>query len=142
MNARRGLVRLLIVASGVYWICAVAVAVDSYGSPPDAPPASAFVLLGSDGKTYVVEPNEVGPTCERSRAAIDQLVQEAYRATLVADACAREPETRRQLAAKQGRREVARRLGVAAAVFAAIVAAVAAACWIVAGFRSSKASEQ
>ena len=135
MNLRRGLIRLLTVGAGVYWIVAGVNALNGYRSPADMPGASDFVFRASDHKFYSVT-SPPGATCESGRAFFSAEIQKRYGVSLPADACAHAAKSKAALARRQGRREALGILGSALSAFAGLAAAVAAAWWIVGGFLS------
>lgn len=133
MNIRRGVVRLLVVGSGIYWLAVAASAVDVLHNPPDAPAGDQYVLQAADHRYYSVQAPP-GASCQNAWAIISAEARQHYGVDLPLDACAHATESRAGLEAMQGRHDAMQRLGYALAVYAGLAAAVAAIWWVLAGF--------
>ena len=141
MNVRRGMIRLLIVSAGAYWLVAGLDSLDAYRSEPSATPAGAYVLKSAEGKFVTIAIDPPG-TCERLLSGIITDVKKSEGLTIAPGACADSEANRETLRQRAGRKSAAELLGRYAGVFALISAAIGAIWWIAAGFRSGRQKDR
>jgi len=135
VNVRRGLIRVLIMAAGLFWLVAAADTFNAYGS---APARDGLILRTEEGSYYQVEiPG--GQTCETGIGEIARDFGARGMGTLREDACTHHEANQEALRARDGRRAAVDVLSGYAIGFAVVAGLIAAAWWAGRGFLPARA---
>jgi hypothetical protein len=139
MNVRRGLIRVLIMAAGLFWLVAAADTLNTYRSAPPRP--DGWILQTEEGSYYQVE-TAGGRACESAIGDIAKDFKARGMGALPADACAHREANRETLRARDGRRAALDVLGGYAIGFIVVSGLIAAAWWAARGFLPPRPRDQ